>query len=477
MYYAAALKDPTVVAHLSKQQQQTQTQHNKSTTTNTVHPYSSVSLSPLRNYAIAACKSDIQILRVDPTGLHHLKTVSCNPYFVVAAAHKKKQQNHMAATTTTKNNGTSWYEESLNLREFAFGGIGGPNQQHPPPPPSSSASASASMMNVVITDVAWSPWSTPVVSEDTTTTNGSSDGILGDTHHHSFPSTTNIHQNNNSNNSSTNIQNHGLIAAAGSNGTIVVWNASALLSMIPQTTSSSSGQHQHNNHPMHAPEAVLSLHVRAVNRLAWHPQRAMLLSASQDGTVLLWERKQQQPQQIRSKKDMVDSRREKYEASLGKFRGLFGHMGASAPSQPQQSYEWFCRATFAPKSEAVRDICWSPFYEDGKLDFQSKTTLGKYIRWTVENLTHINTKSFASFYIVVSQNQISICSCDNQWVVDHLQSECLRSRIGENECPFGGCHNLRFPSDKTKHNRHRWIERSIGKSMGSGIGFDVWSKR
>jgi WD40 repeat protein len=453
MYYAAAVKDPTVVAHLSKQQPQQR--NNKSTSTTTIHPYSSVSLSPCRNYAIAACKSDVQIVKVDPTGLHHLRTVSCNPYFVMAAAHKKKQHNH-------QDGGANGYEESLNLREFAFGGMGGGPNNPPPPASSSSASVSASMMNVVITDVAWSPWSTISVVEDMP--GSSADGTLGDTtHHHSFPSTTNIHQNNptTNNKDNNNSQNHhGLIAAAGSNGTIVVWNASALLN-IPQSSFSGQQQQQQHNPIQHAPEAVLSLHVRAVNRLAWHPQRAMLLSASQDGTVLLWERKLQP---IRTK-DSVSKSREKKEASLGKFRGLFGPMGSSAPLQPQQSYDWFCRATFAPKSEAVRDICWSPFYEDG-------TCIG--IFQAIVRPSHSSFLVLLSLFFVFVK--ISVRACDNQWVFDHIQSKCLCSRIGEDECPLGGCYNFGFSSHQTQHYRH-WLERSIGESMGFGIGFDFWSER
>ena len=44
----------------------------------------------------------------------------------------------------------------------------------------------------------------------------------------------------------------------------------------------------------HQPEAVLVEHSRAVNRLAWHPtgrRPGLLLTASQDATVRLWERR------------------------------------------------------------------------------------------------------------------------------------------------------------------------------------------
>ena len=90
-----------------------------------------------------------------------------------------------------------------------------------------------------------------------------------------------------------------LIAAAGSNGVIVVWTADALMESAGfATTASTAGttgaarSNVANNkaaatgtgssssrahHLAAAPEAVLSQHVRAVNRLAWHPTRHGLL--------------------------------------------------------------------------------------------------------------------------------------------------------------------------------------------------------
>lgn len=130
-----------------------------------------------------------------------------------------------------------------------------------------------------------------------------------------------------------------LIAAAGSNGVIVVWRAETLLAGGP------------GNPP--APDAILSQHVRAVNRLAWHPKRpGLLLSASQDGTVLLWERRK-----------VATAQRESQNTSRQGF-SLFGSRSTQSNDQ-KRSYSWQCRATFSPKSEAVRDIRWSKFYDDG----------------------------------------------------------------------------------------------------------------
>lgn len=67
-----------------------------------------------------------------------------------------------------------------------------------------------------------------------------------------------------------------IIAAAGSNGVVAVWSVrNAFLLESDGSTSSSMVSHQQ-------PEAILSQHSRAVNRLAWHPRRpGLLLTASQ----------------------------------------------------------------------------------------------------------------------------------------------------------------------------------------------------
>ena len=65
-----------------------------------------------------------------------------------------------------------------------------------------------------------------------------------------------------------------LVAAAGSNGVVVVWSARRSFLADGGGSASSMANQQ--------PEAILSQHSRAVNRLAWHPRRpGLLLSASQ----------------------------------------------------------------------------------------------------------------------------------------------------------------------------------------------------
>lgn len=108
----------------------------------------------------------------------------------------------------------------------------------------------------------------------------------------------------------------GKIAAAASNGSIAVYREDRL----------------------GTPEAWLDKHVQTVNRLAWHSTiPGLLLSASQDGTVALWERKPMQP------------------AAQGK-----SWFKPAAPT----SFSWEVRV-FDPKSQAVVDAQWSPHYPNG----------------------------------------------------------------------------------------------------------------
>lgn len=240
-------------------------------------PYSSLSISPDRQYAVAASKDTLHIIQIHPNGLRAIKTIPVAQHFV---------------------RNTSVTGDSRSTRSSIF------SQNE------SAAPAASTLVNVVITDVAWDC--------------GSSGEIEMDGSRHSTSSWSSV------------APEGSLIAAAGSNGLIVVWNAENLLG------------------GSNAPEAVLSQHVRAVNRLDWHPTRpGLLLSASQDSKVLLWERRQTE-----------GSTMEVGNKSQSRFNRIFG--GMAGPTITRRTFTWHCRATFEPKSEAVRDIKWSPFYEDGE---------------------------------------------------------------------------------------------------------------
>jgi WD40 repeat protein len=132
-----------------------------------------------------------------------------------------------------------------------------------------------------------------------------------------------------------------LLAAAGSNGVFCIWNARRA---FLEGTASTMG---------YPPDAILRHSSRAVNRLAWHPRGKYpghLLTASQDGTVKLWVRKLALPRTANERKPDA-------------HRSWFGHKHAS-PSN--QSYSWECSKTFNPKSEAIREVRWSPFHDNSK---------------------------------------------------------------------------------------------------------------
>eukprot|EP00547_Thalassionema_nitzschioides_P002698 CAMPEP_0194214342 /NCGR_PEP_ID=MMETSP0156-20130528/15499_1 /TAXON_ID=33649 /ORGANISM="Thalassionema nitzschioides, Strain L26-B" /LENGTH=918 /DNA_ID=CAMNT_0038942573 /DNA_START=52 /DNA_END=2809 /DNA_ORIENTATION=- len=133
-----------------------------------------------------------------------------------------------------------------------------------------------------------------------------------------------------------------VVAAAGSNGAVIVWNAEE--AFLDPSAATAMGP---------PPDAVLSQHARAVNRLAWHPNKrtpGFLLTASQDATVKLWERKSSSNGRGSSQPNQ-------------NLISWFGKQ-ASRSSLTNSSISWHCLATFEPKAEAVRDIRWSPFHDN-----------------------------------------------------------------------------------------------------------------
>jgi len=130
------------------------------------------------------------------------------------------------------------------------------------------------------------------------------------------------------------------IAVAGSSGAVVIWSGESFLDSSSAATNSHAGQGYSTT-----PEAILQQHTRAVNRLAWHPTRPLLLSTSQDGTTILWETKTLtiQEQQNRS-------------AATFSFFGR--------PEEVPKEYCWKRKTTFSTKGDSIRDIKWSPHYPD-----------------------------------------------------------------------------------------------------------------
>jgi hypothetical protein len=291
--------------------------------------YHAIALSPCRDYAVLACKDTLQMIRISPEGLHLIKTIVAAPFFQQPTSNK--------ATT----GGVLDPGSLLNLRDFALG-----SRSTTVPPTSTLQNDTA----VVITDVAWSTGRTPAATSEATKEgtmphpptewHGKWEDVeLGDRRRRLRTS---------------------MIAAAGSNGIIVLWNAAPLLDATGSTLT---------------PTAILNQHNRQVNRLAWHPGNdLLLLSASQDWTVVLWEKRVQKMDA--ASKSHLPHRHSDVTPPAGR-KSFFGALvpstnshyphkaGMATKSATPISYQWHSRSTFAPKSEAVRDIQWSPFYEDG----------------------------------------------------------------------------------------------------------------
>lgn len=239
------------------------------------HPYSSITLSPDRQYAVTACKDLLQIVRMGTAGISVAKQVPIAHHF-----------RSEVDTRTSK------------LMGKIYESKGGTQQ------------SASSVVNVVLTDVAWNK---PQPKAE--------DEVLSSS----------------------------LVAAAGSNGVIVIWTAQNLLEGGSAV-----------------PEAALSQHIRAVNRLAWHPTRPnLLLSASQDGKVLLWERRKATDATTADNSSNTGTANGTQTRNVtSRFNRFFTSTRSTQP-EPRQSFAWHCRAAFEPKSEAIRDIQWSPFLQDG----------------------------------------------------------------------------------------------------------------
>jgi len=179
-----------------------------------------------------------------------------------------------------------------------------------------------------------------------------------------------------------------VIAAAGSNGVIVAWNASSLLSAPLLSNNSSGGLNSRKNmgNPQQVssaafgqPEASFFAHSRAVNRLAWHPtgrRPYLLLTASQDGSVKLWDRRATSSSSMHpGSTSSVGSNASVVQPLFNlNARSWFGFGSSSAVQSSQMPHSseltrtatWHCISTYQPKCEAVRDIRWNPAIDDGK---------------------------------------------------------------------------------------------------------------
>lgn len=177
--------------------------------------------------------------------------------------------------------------------------------------------------------------------------------------------------------SAQHVDDSSIVAAAGSNGVVVAWHHSALLgdtSKSPSNNAQSGLFHGRRERSVSTsssigqPEAAFLAHSRAVNRLAWHStgnRPYLLLTASQDGTVKLWDRRA-------TSATVTDDKRVNAALTVPNMRSWLGFGGtqmatnrlASTSANNTTTSKWHCVTTYTPKCEAVRDIKWNKYLED-----------------------------------------------------------------------------------------------------------------
>eukprot|EP00934_Nitzschia_sp_Nitz4_P001856 Nitzschia sp. Nitz4//scaffold43_size134323//5968//9728//NITZ4_003276-RA/size134323-augustus-gene-0.212-mRNA-1//1//CDS//3329551879//1856//frame0 len=271
-------------------------------------PFSSLSLSPSRKYAVVASNDSLLLVRIGPLGIERISSFKISQYLQKSVV--KEPRAH----------GRSTYGD---VRDTF--GLGVKQPAH-----SATAMGHAA---AIVTVVAWSP---PLGGDAGTPSAASGSSTSGDNAAVSDSSDDKPGAADGSNQDFNT-----LVAASGSNGAIAIWYAQQ--SFFPDGKSNTPSALANQQ-----PQAILGqAHSRAVNALAWHPTRpGIFLSASQDATVKLWHRKK------------VAQRKEK-EGEQRKGFGIF-----RMQAQSRSEYTWHCQSTFEPKSEAVLDVQWSRFQDD-----------------------------------------------------------------------------------------------------------------
>ena len=378
------------------------------------HPYSSVAISPDLNYAVVAAKDLLRVVSITPSGLSEQRCIRVSQYFQTHSSPATATATAAAAAAAAAGGGgggvgADGSGSSAGTSGRRFGNVRDAFVKPNATAAQASSLAAASGANVTINDVAWSlpqnyfssseaaaaamGGTTPTASlGDTDNIAGSGTatgagaagegGSVGATaatadtatvssadpfDNRSYASLRPWQELRRPNSDS-------LVAAAGSNGVVVVWRAEEALlgeSGRERNFQQQARGHDRQRHGAAAPspasvatigqpEAVLMEHSRAVNRLAWHPtgrRPGMLLTASSDATVKLWDRRT---------KASVGSQTPQPTSNQSGLRSWFGISSSSGQerSASVRSYSWHCTATFKPKAEAVRDIKWHPCNDD-----------------------------------------------------------------------------------------------------------------
>ena len=330
---------------------------------NSSAPFTSLALSPSGQHAVAATSDTLHLLQISATsGLTCLHTLSCAALFVTntssttstggAKANKAAKTNALNSNTPSSSATTAGQPPNNSLWQGWRSAA------------STAAVAPHSVVAVVITDVSWSFNGTDAIkSTKKELKNNERDAL-------DFGTNT-------------------WVAAGGSNGVILLWSAASLRGAAkpakPTTKRASSSKKGGSattptSTQAPPPVAILRQHHRAVNRIHWHPtESGVFLSASQDGTVRLWEQPSSSSAQSRQQQSSSSSSSSQQQQVPPK--NLLGQLFGPAPGNRQRassssvaasaaSYaasaatKWTCTATFEPKAEAVRDVAWHPLWPD-----------------------------------------------------------------------------------------------------------------
>jgi WD40 repeat protein len=383
-----------------------------------INPYSSLTLSPKGHHALVAGKDTIQLVSVGPNGLGLRKTLKIAHHFTAASSSSSPGSNETRNQQQRYGDVRDAFQQQSSAVTAGVTNMN-MNQQYG---------------NIIVTKVAWSndyycpPRSNHLQQHQHSQRNASA---FDDTDMDDSIPTTNTEMkeggkqrrrrrkqkqrgeketnadndyvyvdNNNDDGIESMAEDESLVAAAGSNGVVVVWRAKRLLfsdygktntntntknksgnrfniAGVGQgkSSSSSSAAHLAKQQRTQQPEGILSEHTRAVNGLAWHPTRSgLLLTASQDATVKLWERRavvkhsqsdeqkdrdlQEQQQQQKSWFSMVGG-----VVGSGSRNSGRGDSAADDDAEEENKYTWRCKATFS-LGDAVRDIRWNKLIPD-----------------------------------------------------------------------------------------------------------------
>jgi hypothetical protein len=162
-----------------------------------------------------------------------------------------------------------------------------------------------------------------------------------------------------------------LVAIAGSNGVVLIWRACDLLrqsdshnrnqkDVLKQYYSShQSGGLFSSSDSIGYPEAVFVEHSKST-KLSWNScDPTLLLSASYDGTIRLWQRKEK----IVSDKDTTEKKK-KWSDWIGEVSATLAASDFNGSLNNQTSYSWQCKNIFKPNCGPIRDVKWNTFNED-----------------------------------------------------------------------------------------------------------------